>query len=221
MGRQTRPCDRQTRAVRTDDPAGPRPCTAGTRAWGLCSLGSPMLGHPGSAWRFGVLGAALTGGAPIARQLPRLRRVYGSSPAGFKGPAQPGPGGVWGPVCRRCVCAAGGTGAMREIVHLQAGQCGNQIGAKVSPGPGPRRTSPPSRDRAPGNPPPPARIGAPGLPPQSPPARIGTPGTPLSRPLLPQLKLLPPPHSGIWVHKPPPSPPHPTPPPTQNSSNQD
>lgn len=22
---------------------------------------------------------------------------------------------------------------MREIVHLQAGQCGNQIGAKVSP----------------------------------------------------------------------------------------
>ena len=23
---------------------------------------------------------------------------------------------------------------MREIVHLQAGQCGNQIGAKVSPG---------------------------------------------------------------------------------------
>ena len=31
--------------------------------------------------------------------------------------------------------------AMREIVHLQAGQCGNQIGAKVREGPGPERRS--------------------------------------------------------------------------------
>ncbi|KAI6075364.1 hypothetical protein LUU34_01274400 [Aix galericulata] len=29
----------------------------------------------------------------------------------------------------------GTTGTMREIVHIQAGQCGNQIGAKVPPAP--------------------------------------------------------------------------------------
>lgn len=36
---------------------------------------------------------------------------------------------------------------MREIVHIQAGQCGNQIGAKVSQT-GPRRTNTPKNTRA-------------------------------------------------------------------------
>lgn len=34
--------------------------------------------------------------------------------------------------------AASDTGTMREIVHIQAGQCGNQIGAKVRAGAGRR-----------------------------------------------------------------------------------
>jgi hypothetical protein len=33
------------------------------------------------------------------------------------------------------ICQRNYRGSMREIVHLQAGQCGNQIGAKVSLGP--------------------------------------------------------------------------------------
>ena len=82
--------------------------------------------------------------------------VEGSQPAGAEG-ARPGvagrghwpgrlgkgrggaAGAGWrtrsrGAPSRRAVGAASVERAMREIVHIQAGQCGNQIGTKVGAG---------------------------------------------------------------------------------------
>ena len=69
--------------------------------------------------------AALDGGRVEGRQRRPWRTRCGCSPSRF---VEPGPA-----IRRKEVRGRSRTSTkMREIVHIQAGQCGNQIGAKVT-----------------------------------------------------------------------------------------
>lgn len=87
----------------------------------------------------------------ILRQLPRLA-ARGDATQGVAGGAQPiraGSGGgrasAASPAVSARPAAARHAPSMREIVHIQAGQCGNQIGAKVRPRAPPPRARPRTR----------------------------------------------------------------------------